>query len=309
MLQPDLKFLEIASPPGRDGGARRLAWWDWGGEAARASGRVVVCVHGLSRQGRDFDSLARALVPACRVVAVDVAGRGHSDWLADPAGYQVPTYVLDLLALLAHLRQQAGDQPLVVDWVGTSMGGLIGLGVAAQPQAGLRRLVLNDVGPAIRWAAIERIAGYLGQAPAFETPEAALDYLWGISTGFGPHTPEQWSALNRPMLREKDGRWHLHYDPAIAQPIHALVAMPPEQSRQAVAQGEAALWDLYDALRLPTLLLRGGQSDLLDADVAKAMAQRGPHARLVEFPGVGHAPTLVAADQVAAVRDFLLGGS
>ena len=307
---PDLKFLDVPGPAARGGGARRLAWWDWSNPHARSSGRVVVCVHGLSRQGRDFDVLAGALAQGAdgvaRVVSVDVAGRGHSDWLDDPMAYQVPTYVADLLALLAHLRAEGAT---AIDWVGTSMGGLIGLGVAAQPVAvsgGLRRLVLNDVGPAIRWEALQRIASYLGQDPSFDSAEAAIAYLGGISQSFGPHTPEQWDALSRPLLRERDGRWHLHYDPAIAVPVKALVALPPEAAQQAVAAGEAALWAAYDSLSLPTLLLRGAESDLLTPETAEAMTRRGPRARLVQFAGVGHAPTLVAPDQVAAVRAFLL---
>lgn len=303
---PDLKFLEVPGPVARGGGVRRLAWWDWSNRHARATGRVVVCVHGLSRQGRDFDALASVLAPEMRVVSVDVAGRGHSDWLADPMDYQVPTYVADLMALLVHLR---GEGSTAIDWVGTSMGGLIGLGVAAQPASvglGLRRLVLNDVGPAIRWEAVQRIATYLGLDPTFDSAEAAIAYLASISQSFGPHTPEQWEALSRPLLRERDGRWHLHYDPAIATPVKALVALPSETAQQAVAAGEAALWAAYDGLSLPTLLLRGAESDLLSLDTAQAMTQRGPRARLVQFAGVGHAPTLVAVDQVAAVCDFLL---
>lgn len=306
MNQPELKFLEVPGPAARGGGARRLAWWDWSNPHARHSARVVVCVHGLSRQGRDFDVLAAALVPDARVVSVDVAGRGHSDWLADPMGYQVPTYVADLMALLAHLQ---GEGATGFDWVGTSMGGLIGLGLAAQPASarlGLRRLVLNDVGPAVRWEAIQRIATYLGQDPAFDTAEAAITYLGNISQGFGPHTPQQWEALSRPLLRQREGRWHLHYDPAIATPVKALVALPEQTAKQTVAAGEAALWAAYDSLSVPTLLLRGAESDLLTLETAEAMTQRGPRARLVQFAGVGHAPTLVADDQVAAVRGFLL---
>ena len=302
-LAPQLNFLTVSGPSARGGGPRRLAWWDW--PCAGPQDHIVVCVHGLSRQGRDFDALARRLAPQARVVAVDVAGRGHSDWLAEPMAYQLGTYAADLAALITHLRQAMPAACL--DWVGTSMGGLIGIALAAQPALGLRRLVLNDVGPVIRWDALRRIASYLGLDPSFASEQEAVDYLASISAGFGPHTPVQWLALSRPMLREREGRWRLHYDPAIAEPVRALMApMDEAASRQALEQGEAALWALYDQITAPTLLLRGANSDLLTRETALAMAARGPRARCVEFAGVGHAPTLMADDQVEAVAAFVL---
>jgi len=228
-------------------------------------------------------------------------GRGKSDWLKDPMGYQVANYAADMLVLIHHL------QPTTLDWVGTSMGGLIGMVVCGQPDLQLpspvRRLVLNDVGPAIQWDAIQRIGAYLGQPVRFASVEQAADVLWAISTSFGPHTREQWLALTRHMLKpaaDAAGGFVLHYDPAIAQPFNAT-------TRESTAKGEAMLWQLYDNIKAATLITRGAQSDLLSIDTARAMTQRGPKARLVEFEGVGHAPTFVAADQVQVVSDFLLG--
>lgn len=295
MTEPVLNFVHCPDAAG----GHRMAWWQWGDP--RAS-HVVVCVHGLTRQGRDFDVLARALLArggaGVQVVCPDVVGRGRSDWLADPTLYQLPTYGADMQALLAALR------PTVLDWVGTSMGGLIGIGLAGQPRPShpIRRLVLNDVGPALEWAGIERIRSYVGQPARFDSVEQAAEALWRVSQSFGPHTREQWLALTRPMLKPApDGQgWVLHYDPAIAQPFRA---MTPESA----AQGEAVLWRLYDAITAQTLLLRGAESDLLSAPAAQAMTQRGPRPRLVEFAGVGHAPTLVAEEQVRVVCDFLLG--
>lgn len=302
MLEPILRYFDL--PAGESSGAaRRLAFWDWSCKSAQPRS-TVICVHGLSRQGRDFDTLASALCASHRVVAVDVAGRGYSDWLSDPMQYQIPGYVTDLGHLLAHLRVQDPGVPL--DWVGTSMGGLIGIGLASQPASGLRRLVLNDVGPVIRWEALQRIGAYLGLDPVFETEQAGIDYLASISSGFGPHTPQQWAALSRPMLRNKADGWHLHYDPAIAVPLRAMLAVSdPAQVARLVAAAEQGLWSAYDAICLPTLLLRGAESDLLAQETARLMASRGPRARCVEFAGVGHAPTLVSLDQVAVVRDFL----
>lgn len=300
MSDPQLQRLAVGSPVSSNGSPRQLAWWDW--RCADASSRhVVVCAHGLSRQGLDFDALAQALQPLCRVVAFDAAGRGHSDRLADPMGYQLPTYAADAALLLSELRRQQPDAR--IDWVGTSMGGLIGMALAAQPALAIGRLVLNDVGPIIQLEALQRIGAYLGQNPSFDSEQQAIDYLASISKDFGPHTPEQWRALSLPMLREREGRWYLHYDPALAQPVKALLQSPnPEE---AVRQGEAALWQLYDAIRCPTLLLRGARSDLLSEATVAQMQGRGPRPTCVRFDGVGHAPTLVADDQIAAVREFL----
>jgi pimeloyl-ACP methyl ester carboxylesterase len=289
MTQPRLHHVTCLD--GR--GLHRMAYWEWG---ERANPRVLVCVHGLSRQGRDFDTLARAFAERFRVVCPDVVGRGESDWLADPAGYAIPAYVADMVSLLARLDVEQ------VDWVGTSMGGLIGLGLAALPRRSgvspVRRLVLNDVGPAIEPAALARIAAYVGQPLHFATLDAAADYLHGISAGFGAHTRERWLELTRPMIKPEGDGFRLHYDPQIAVPIRAIT---PALAKA----GEAALWHAYEALRCPTLLLRGADSDLLSPDTARAMTERGPKARLHEFAHVGHAPMLADAEQIAVLREFL----
>jgi len=270
-------------------GLHRMAYWEWGDAV---NPRVLVCAHGLARQARDFDTLAQAMSAEYRVVCVDVVGRGQSDWLADASGYQIPAYVADMVTLLARLNAQS------VHWVGTSMGGLIGLGLASLPQSPIAKLVLNDVGPTIQFEALVRIGTYLGQPLHWNTVDEAADYLHAISASFGPHTREQWLALSRPMLKADGHGLKLHYDPSIALPFKSIT---PEIA----AAGEAMTWAAFDAVRCPTLLLRGADSDLLSRDTARAMTTRGPKARLVEFAGVGHAPTLVASDQVAAVRDFL----
>jgi pimeloyl-ACP methyl ester carboxylesterase len=293
MTEPRLDFVPCLDTQG----LHRMAYWEWG---ERDNPRVVVCVHGLTRQGRDFDTLARALAADYRVVCPDVAGRGRSDWLADPAGYQVPAYVADMVALLARIGAPQ------VDWVGTSMGGLIGLGVASlRDGAGgtlVRRLLLNDVGPALGADAIQRIGTYVGLPKRYASLDEAADYLWSISKGFGPHSREQWLALTKPQLKpvqDAQGEGFIsHYDPRIGLPFKAVTPA-------LAAAGEAMLWQRYDSLRCPTLVLRGAESDLLSHETALAMTQRGPKARLVELAGVGHAPTLVAADQVALVQEFL----
>jgi pimeloyl-ACP methyl ester carboxylesterase len=299
MTEPTLNYVPCPDPSG----GHRMAYWQWGDASA---GHVIVCAHGLSRQGRDFDVLAQGLLARTqrplRIVCPDVVGRGRSDWLKDPMGYALPTYVADMLALLAQLNAHAGVKTL--DWLGTSMGGLIGLGICGTPNlplpAPVRRLVLNDVGPTVEWQAIQRIGTYLGKAGRFESVDQAAAAMWAISTSFGPHTPAQWLALSRPMVKAlPEGGFTLHYDPAIAVPVQAM-------TQEAAAQGQAALWQLYDHITARTLITRGADSDLLSRETALAMMQRGPKAQLIEFEGVGHAPTFVTDNQIEAVASFLL---
>ena len=284
---PRLHHVQCLGP----GGLHRMAYWEWGDAG---NPRVVVCVHGLSRQGRDFDELARDLCADARVICPDIVGRGESDWLDDPSGYAIPAYVADMVTLIARLDVAQ------VDWVGTSMGGLVGMGLAGLPHAPIRRLVLNDVGPVLEWQALQRIGEYLGDPAHWSTVEAAADAMWTVSSGFGPHTREQWLALSKPQLKRDGDGWKLHYDPAIAVPFGAIT---PELA----SAGEAALWYSYDHIRCPTLLLRGAQSDLLSPTTAQSMTERGPRARVHEFEGVGHAPMLVQPEQRRVVREFLVG--
>jgi pimeloyl-ACP methyl ester carboxylesterase len=286
MPEPRLRHVQCLS----SAGLHRMAYWEWGDAG---NPRVLVCVHGLNRQGRDFDTLARALCADFRVICPDVVGRGQSDRLANPMGYQIPAYVADMVTLLARLDATS------LSWVGTSMGGLIGMGLASLPGSPIQRLVLNDIGPNIEASAIARIGAYTGQKLHWKTVDEAADYLLSISPGFGPHTREQWLALTRPMLKADGAGFTMHTDPNIAVPMRAVT---PEIA----AAGQAALWRAYDAITCPTLLLRGAESDLLSRVTAQEMTQRGPKARLHEFAGVGHAPMFVVPDQVAVVREFML---
>ena len=290
MTEPRLHTLQCISASG----LHRMAYWEWGDAH---NPRVLVCVHGLSRQGRDFDTLAEDLCSDYRVVCPDVVGRGQSGRLADPMGYGIPTYVADMVTLGARLNAEQ------VDWVGTSMGGLIGIALAALPGTPIRRLVLNDAGPVVEPEFVRRLGTYLGVPAFWRTEEEAAAALLAISAGFGPHTPAQWLALTRPQLVAdvQDGvaGFKPHYDPAIAVPVRAMTPA-------IAAAGQAMLWQLYDRIAAPTLLLRGADSDMLSVATAQAMAARGPCPQVHEFAGVGHAPMLVQPDQRAVVRGFLL---
>lgn len=267
-------------------GLHRMAYTQWG---ERDNPRVLICVHGLSRNGRDFDDLARALAPDYRVVCPDIVGRGRSDWLRDPAGYGVEQYVADLLVLIARLDVES------VAWLGTSLGGLIGMALASLDRSPIARLLLNDVGPLISAEAIKRIGDYLGRAPTFASFAEAESYIRLVSAPFGALSDAQWRALTASSLRQSaDGRLEMSYDPAIAQSFE-----------RATAGVEIDLWPIYDRVVCPTLLVRGERSDLLNPATARQMTARGPRPRLVEVPRVGHAPMFMDESQIAIVRDFL----
>jgi pimeloyl-ACP methyl ester carboxylesterase len=279
-----LRSLSCLTPHG----FHRVNYYEWG---HAENPRVLVCVHGLTRNGRDFDDFAKAMSGEYRVLCPDVAGRGRSEWLTHKEEYSYPVYCADMAMLIA---RSGAEQ---VDWVGTSMGGLIGMLLAAQPGSPIRKLVMNDVGPLIPKASLERIASYAGKAVAFASLEEFEQYTRVVSAPFGPLTDAQWRHLAQTnSMQMDDGRWGSIYDPAIATPFGGPIA-------------DVVLWPYWDQVRSETLVLRGGNSDLLLKDTAAEMTRRGPKAKVVEFEGVGHAPMLMGADQITTVRDFLISGT
>ena len=268
-----------------------MAYVEWG-DAANPN--VLVCVHGLTRCSRDFDFLAQALAADYRVVCPDVVGRGRSDWLRNKSLYALPQYCADMTTLLARLNVET------VHWVGTSMGGLIGMALASQPESPVTRLVLNDVGPVIAVVSLGRIGEYQGKAPRFDSIGQAEAFVRFVSATFGRFSDEEWRHLTVHVTRTAaDGKVEFAYDPGIAEPFREM---------QAASGGkDIELWPLYDGIACPTLLLRGESSDLLTHATALQMTERGPRAKLVEVSGVGHAPMLMDAAQVTPVKEFLLG--
>ena len=268
-------------------GFHHLAYTEWAGPPGA---RTVLCVHGLTRNGRDFDALAATLSRRFRVVCPDVAGRGKSDWLSHPEDYGYPLYLSDMAALIARLGVAE------IDWVGTSMGGLIGMMMAAQPGTPIRRLIVNDIGPLIAVEGLQRIATYVGADPVFADLGELEAYLRAVSASFGTLSDAQWRHMAEHGARRRpDGTLGRAYDPAIAEAFKAVT-------------GDVDLWPVWDAIRCPTLVLRGAESDLLRAVDAAAMTRRGPKARIVELPGIGHAPSLMTDEQIAIVEDFLAAG-
>jgi pimeloyl-ACP methyl ester carboxylesterase len=267
-------------------GLHKMTYTEWGDPD---NPKVLLCVHGLTRNSRDFDTLAKALSNEYRVVCPDVVGRGGSDWLRVKFDYTFPLYVSDMVTLIARLGVPH------VDWVGTSMGGVIGMLLAGQQKTPVRRLILNDVGPLITVESLRRIGQYIGQSVEFPTLKAAEAALRQIAASFGPLTDEQWQHLTRHSMRPFKNGYTFNYDPGLADPFYMIPILLDVET-----------WDAYDRITHPVLAIRGAESDLLRRETWLEMAERGPKAKLVEFPGIGHAPMLMAEDQIAAIRDFLL---
>jgi pimeloyl-ACP methyl ester carboxylesterase len=292
MTEARIKSVQCISPAG----LHRMAYKEWGDPA---NPNVLVCVHGVTRVGDDFDSLARALSDHYRVVCPDVVGRGRSGRLRNPQLYQIPQYISDMVTLVA--RATSNSDNGTVDWFGTSMGGLIGMGLASLPDNPIRKLVLNDIGPTLDPTALQRIGDYIGQDLRFKSFDEGAAFVREVSAAFGQHTDEQWHKLASDVLRENDeGQWVRHYDMGLAEPLKGST---PERAKA----DEAALWAAYDAIRCPTLLVRGEHSDLLSRQTAQQMRTRGPKPQLVEIPDTGHAPTFINPGQIAIARKFLVG--
>ncbi len=290
MTQPRFSYVHCLSPAG----FHRMAYAEWGDPK---NPRVLVCVHGLTRCGRDFDFLAQGLANDYRIVCPDVVGRGKSDWLRDPAHYTTQQYAADMATLLARLNVET------VDWLGTSMGGLIGMALAAQQETPLRKLILNDVGPVVAATALRRICAYLEKPLDFASLTEAEAYFRQVAAPFGKLTDAQWRHLTEHVVKTApDGRFVLRYDPAIVVPFKAAMAAQGEPNGE---MRDIELWPLYDAIHYPTLVIRGEHSDLLTRETVAEMRKRGPRAGVVEIPAVGHAPMFMDDEQVAVVREFL----
>ena len=284
--------LTVSTPEGN----KQLAYQLWQ-PMAKTPQQLIVCVHGLTRNSRDFDFLAQQLAADAWVVCPDIIGRGDSDWLDNSNLYGYPLYLSLMVQLLTELQQQFSVSEC--DWVGTSMGGLIGMMLSASDEPlplAIRQLVLNDVGHRIPFAALSRIGEYVGQSPRFASLDEAELYLRHIARSFGPLTAAQWRHLTQhscqPQQDDAGGcYWQLKYDPGIARAFLDL-------------NGDVDLSVVWQQVQQPVLLLRGEQSDLLLAETADEMASR-PGVTLVQFSQVGHAPMLMDEEQIACVQSFL----
>lgn len=251
---------------------------------------VVICWHGLTRTGRDFDELAEALATHYRVICPDTPGRGLSEWSETPLEH----YIVPFYAQIAlDLAKQLGIEQF--KWVGTSMGGLIGMVVAALAPERVQKLVLNDVGPEVPVAAVERIRTYAGSQPSFNSVSELEAWLRQVYIPFGENTDAFWRRMAMTSSRRTEqGQITLHYDVRLVEPFKNYT-------------GEETLWPLWAHILCPTLIIRGELSDLLSAEQVEQMLARKPesNAQTVSFAQVGHAPTLATPEQIAVVRGFL----
>ena len=266
----------------------RMAYHAWGNPR---NPKVLLCVHGLTRRGSDFKTLAEAMCEDYYVVCPDIVGRGDSDRLSNPMQYAVPQYVADIAQLVKTLGVSQ------VDWLGTSMGGLIGMVYAAMPNSPIRKMLINDVGPKIEAQAIARLGSYVGQPFSFANRADALNRLNTICASFGEHTPDEWETYNGPMLIEHNGLWIMHYDPDIAVPFASVNPLMAKA-------GEMAMWHAFKQIHIPMLIVRGAQSDLLSADTVAQMCKVNSYTRSIEIPNVGHAPAFVKKEQIALAQEF-----
>jgi pimeloyl-ACP methyl ester carboxylesterase len=299
------------------GGFHRVAYLDWG---RLASDHIVLCVHGLARNSRDFDFLAAELARDCRVICPDVVGRGDSEWLADKSDYRFSTYLADAAVLLARVTAPRrsvlsglfGRWPAFrraskrIDWVGTSMGGLIGMLLAAKPGSPIRRLVLNDVGPFVSWGSLYRLKCYVGNGQSFPSVAAAESWVRKVCAPFGRLTDKQWRHLARHSVSQAGkGDYRLRYDPGIGEGLRGHHSDPEFPLGPNFLTG-IDLWSTWAQVRCPVLVLRGADSDVLTRETVARMQAEKPGLQVVEFDGAGHAPALMDPAQTGAVTRFLL---
>lgn len=308
--EPTLHYLLCTNPRGW----HRIGYWEWGDPD---NDEVLLCVHGLTRNGRDFDALARRLSHRYRVICPDMAGRGTSDWLEDADFYTFAQYVGDMATLIGQV------QPERINWLGTSMGGLLGLTfiymlsqTATTPLTGTRcnaeaplwlrqksnpihKLILNDIGPELALDGMKNIARYAEITESFPDYAQAVDYARTHWTGFGLETDEQWALFTEHyFVTDMKSQWIPHYDPAIIRAFVRGLNYPMQESQD-------FLWSVFQQLQIPVLLLRGEHSDLLSAEVYQRMLDEQPRAQGWQTPRAGHAPSLTHEDEIQVIEQFL----
>ena len=281
MQQMVTKTLDCPNLGGE--GSHKLAYYDWQSPTSR---QAAVCVHGLTRNRRDFDFFAQACMQDYRLLCVDVAGRGDSDWLPDKSWYNYGTYVADMKYFFDSLQLKN------ISWVGTSMGGLIGMVMAATYPEYIKKLVINDIGPFIPEAALKRLAEYVGKEVSFNTMDEAEVYLRSILAPWGITDPLHWRHMAQESFKQSGTKFVLNYDPDIKQAFFSI-------------KGDLDMWELWAKVKCPVLVLRGANSDLLTSATAERMKNSRPGVEVIEFPNIGHAPALMSPEQISRVKNWL----
>ncbi|WP_209427916.1 alpha/beta hydrolase [Pararhodobacter sp. SW119] len=281
--EPSLREAKVRSI-GRHG-FHNIAYRDWGDLNAP---KTAFCVHGLTRNSHDFDPLARRLAVDRRVVCPDLVGRGHSEWLPDPNDYNLLQYNIDLTVLAARVGAER------YDWIGTSLGGMMGIAFAGLPNSPIRRLVVNDIAPEVPLSALWRVSEYMREDRRFDNLEEVETHLRATLAPFGPMTDADWRRMARTSSTETEAGFRLAFDPGISK-----------NSRRTWLLVHFNLWRYWDRITCPVLILRGTESDFLTPRLLDRMCRRLPHAEVIEFDGIGHAPTLNAAEQIDPVQNWL----
>ncbi|HEU5046694.1 MAG TPA: alpha/beta hydrolase [Rickettsiales bacterium] len=288
-MPPEPRYITL-SEPANEAQPRHIAYYEFGDPS---NPNVILCSHGLSRNGLDFERLAIRLAPRYRVLCPDMAGRGYSDWLIRKSDYSYTTYFNDTLALLTHLNIAQ------VDWIGTSMGGILGMMLASAQPGRIKRMVLNDVGKIVSAAGLKRIMGYVGVSGNFANREEANAALRKNAATFGVKSEEDWAFMfNTTYKALSDGQYALRYDPDISIPFRES-AVKDEEIK------DIDLSPFWNAVTCPVLILRGGNSDILSRETAQAMRSEKNNVTLTEVEGVGHAPALIDDFQIKTVTDWL----
>jgi pimeloyl-ACP methyl ester carboxylesterase len=270
-------------------GFHRIHYLEWGTPPKGTRKETLVCVHGITRNAHDFDYFAEHMCDKYRVICPDVVGRGESDHLPDHQGYDYLQYNADMNALLARLNETQ------VDWLGSSMGGIIGMVLASVAQSPIRRLIINDIGPEISREPLTRIGDYIGKSGEFDTPEDVEKYFREIYSEFGPMSDDDWKHMvHFSTRRTKTGKYRLKMDPSVGDAF-----------RDSISLFDVDLWETWEKITCPVLILRGKNSSFLSEEIAHKMLTCGPEATLVEFDDVGHTPTLRNEEQVAVIRNWM----
>lgn len=277
----EIKYLSQCPPR-----PHHIFYKEWGDSS---NPNVLLCAHGLTRNSGDFDYLCRKMEDQYHIVCPDMPGRGQSDWLAKDE-YHYTVYIADAIALIARLGAKK------IDWIGTSMGGLMGMILAAQPNTPIRKLVINDAGPAMSRETQISIGKYAGNDDRFNTFEEVVAYFKNLYSTWGKVSDEHWVNLARQSSRQlPDGIFSLAYDPAIVAPLKENLD----------ALQDVSVWPIYEAVQIPMLLLHGTESTILSSNLVEEMKQRNKNLEVIDFPGIGHAPSLTEESQVELIRTWL----